>query len=132
MDADCVSMLNGILRKTSAKIVLASAWRYFVLRGEMSLAGLQGLCCTHGLDWGTVVGVLGAEEFNNPDRGLLVKQWFAANYGGIRGPYCCLDDLDLGYTKHQHPFVLSPGDKGLAGIDPWGLANISKYLTNVV
>lgn len=132
MDRDCVDILNGILETTKAKVVLASAWRYFVLRGEMTLAGLQGLLCTHGLPWGCLAGVLKEERFNDPKRGELVVRWFSDSYGGITGPFCCVDDMDLGYRERGLPFVQTASKEGLAGLSPSDVQDIVNSLRGEV
>lgn len=112
-DADNVRVLNGILHQTGAKIVVASAWRYFVLRGEMTIAGFAGMMCTHGLNWGAIVDVLGPDKFPD-DRGALVEEWWAAKYGLAhekRG--IAIDDMDLGYSLHRIPFVETESNKGV-------------------
>lgn len=110
---------NQLLRVTGAKVVVSSAWRYFVLRGEMTVQGLGGLLCTHGLLHGCVVDVLGPDQAHyNADRSALVKEWFAARYGVSHRPkYLCIDDMDLGYTEHKHPFLKTDGFCGIAPVD---------------
>ncbi len=117
-DRASVALLNGILEETGAKIIVASAWRYFVLRGEMTIAGLGGLLCTHGLKWGSVLDVLGPDISDNnggADRGAGVKQWFRDRFGlAHKCPHLAIDDMDLGYTLHGVPFFKTDPNKGLS------------------
>lgn len=114
---DCVKLLNRTLDVTGAKIVVSSAWRYFVLRGEMNLAGLSGLLCTHGVNWGVVADILGsdiADGCGSVDRGKAIKRWFTGRYGlAHQVNYAILDDMDLGYDfGHFWPTI---PNKGLCG-----------------
>lgn len=111
-----VEALNMLLENTGAKIVLTSAWRYFLHRGEMNLHGLNGLLATHGLTWPSVIGVLEPEGLV-ADRGSLVLTWLRRNWGGLpRGSLkgiAAVDDLDLGYSAAGVPFVQTCGTVGL-------------------
>jgi hypothetical protein len=44
-----VGRLNYILKATGAKVVLSSAWRYIIHRGDATLAGMDWLLRSHGL-----------------------------------------------------------------------------------
>lgn len=113
---DCVAVCNSLLDSTKAKIVVASAWRYFVLRGEMTVQGLGGLMCTHGLAWGSIVDVLGPEETLEASRGRLVLKWFRDKFGALdTARYVIIDDLDLGYSDLGLPYFQTKGDAGLCG-----------------
>ncbi len=128
LNHDSVYILNGILEATSAKIVVASAWRYFVLRGEMTIAGFGGMLCTHGLAWGSVVDVLGPDKVPD-DRGALVEEWWAAKYGlSHEKKYVVLDDLDLGYSMRGMPFAMTRKDVGLKGLSSGMLDRIEAVL----
>ncbi len=122
IDPICMSILNNIIHATNAKIVVSSAWRYFVLRGEMSLVGFQGMMCSHGLQWGTIVDLLPADipddsDKCSADRGIAVKDWLRTRYSvSHRVRYVALDDLDLGYTKHGVRFIQTDSKGGLAGL----------------
>lgn len=124
LDKGKVAMLNELLADTGAKIILASAWRYFVHRGEMNLHGLNGLLATHGLRWPSVIGILDTEDLQ-ADRGSLILTWLRKNWGN-----CCLkgiaavDDLDLGYTAAGVPFVQTDGKVGLTVDDCRRLADL--------
>lgn len=47
--ADKMHRLNVILKKTDAKVIVSSAWRYLVHRGEMDEVGLDWLLRSHGV-----------------------------------------------------------------------------------
>lgn len=119
IDRESVALLNKIITATSAKVVVSSAWRYFVLRGEMTLAGFGGLLCTHGLQWGCVVDVLGpdiSDGMGGADRGAAIKEWFKSRYCISHAtPYVAIDDMDLGYTKHGIHWVKTTSIGGMAG-----------------
>jgi len=119
-DKESVEILNRIIAETGAKIVLVSAWRYFVLRGEMNIAGINGLFCTHGLTWGSIIDVLPPDipdGTGSADRGQGVLDWFRDRFGiAHKVNYVILDDLDLGYSKRHLNFIqingLSEKDTG--------------------
>lgn len=111
--ANCVAVCNALVQKTTAKIVLVSAWRYFVLRNEMTVAGIGGLLCTHGLSYGTIADVCGPDK-EAGDRAELVIDWLRLKYGiQHKVKYLILDDMDLGYSAQQLPFVQVNGLCGL-------------------
>lgn len=127
---DKVQRLNVILKKTGAMIVLSSAWRYLVIRGEMDLVGLGWLLRSHGILNNRLIGI------TRPDH--LVKTyayngdpttWPVTNERGLQiheyvdemvfkkkievENFCVLDDLDLGISDHKLPFVQTNSDVGL-------------------
>lgn len=47
---ECVQQFNRILDAVpEAKIVISSAWRYMILRGDVTLKGFEMLLLTHGV-----------------------------------------------------------------------------------
>jgi hypothetical protein len=129
IDRGKVDLLNNVLADTSARIVLSSSWRYNVLTGKMTLAGLNDMMATHGLRWMSIVGVLPPEGII-ADRGVLCYCWLEENVGRCFGQstdmnkivtapgkrelrFCAVDDLDLGYSKANIPFVQTDGTVGL-------------------
>src|SRR3954463_5428011 len=54
---DKVALLNGVLLGARAGVVLSSAWRYIVHRGEADLAGMAWLLRSHGLLADALAGV---------------------------------------------------------------------------
>lgn len=55
INAECITQLNRILKETSAKIVLSSAWRYVVTGHAMTLEGFRYMLQTHGLRHGAEI-----------------------------------------------------------------------------
>jgi hypothetical protein len=126
-DWESVKILNGILDVTGAKIVLVSAWRYFALRGEMTIAGLNGLMHTHGLNCYSIVDHVGHDqERDRVDRGKLIQEWFMDRYGTVHPVgMAIIDDMDLGYTANGFAkcFFQTHGQVGLKG---FGLEKINR------
>jgi len=120
-----VSHLNRVLRETDARIVLSSAWRYFVYRNEMNLAGLDWLLRSHGVIAGRLVGITREDTMVRPvtfcgnaaawpmtnERGQQIADWRVNN--GHTDAYAVVDDLDLGISESGHPFVQTDGKVGL-------------------
>lgn len=86
---DKVALLNGVLRVTEAKIVLSSAWRYIVYRGECNLRGLgihskpttERKCTIANLNKVFLIGRLtrDVEVKMFPNGGKVAKIGFACN-----------------------------------------------------
>lgn len=121
---DKMFRLNVILKKTDAKVIVSSAWRYLVHRGEMNEVGFDWLLRSHGLLKDRYYGLtrkdmLRKEENFNGDP----KTWIPDNERGLQirevvenvkpQTYVVLDDLDLGIREHKHPFVQTNGKVGL-------------------
>lgn len=49
IDRGHAEILNAILAAVPCKIVISSAWRYLVLRGDMTLKGFEYLLLVHGI-----------------------------------------------------------------------------------
>lgn len=124
---DKVNRLNHALRVTDAKIVVSSAWRYLVHRGNMKLAGLEWLLRSHGVIANRLIGITRKDTMQTweplhhdntkpalpipNERGQQITDWLAVNH---RNPsYVVVDDLDLGITAAGHPFVETQHDIGL-------------------
>lgn len=130
---DKVALLNRVLDATNARIVLSSAWRYLVHRGEMNLTGLGWLLRSHGLHADRLVGVtredtvsigkpFGIANYVTPDeRGDQIAEWLRrspdAPVGITVTRHAVVDDLDLGITAAGHPFVQTDGKVGLTEAD---------------
>jgi hypothetical protein len=117
--ADKVLRLNRILRESGAMIVLSSAWRYFIHRNDMNLVGLDWLLRSHGIISERLVGVTDLDTmiyFGDKmlpvenERGIQISKWLM---GKKIESYCVVDDLDLGISEAEHPFVHVDGTKGL-------------------
>lgn len=127
---DKVQRLNRILRQTGAKVVLSSAWRYIVHRGEANLAGMDWLLRSHGMLADRLIGITRPDTMRaspafdgDPqhwpvcnERGQQISDWFTA-HGWPRKVYVVLDDLDLGIVAAGHPFVQTVGSIGLTDMD---------------
>ncbi len=136
---DKVNRLNRILRMTGAKIVLSSAWRYIILRGEANLAGMDWLLRSHGILCDRLFGHTREDTLQDRtkawdgtgpyvlcnERGQQITDWlraYEAN-GGVIDSYVVIDDgghehdtkvwSDLGIRAAGHPFVCCEGKVGL-------------------
>lgn len=107
--------LNRILLECpETRIVVSSAWRYYVHNGHMTVRGLEGLLLTHGLDCrGRVLDVTDPDPdtFNPAEheppfdaerwaaRGLIWRKAQISNwllqFHDYKSPFVVLDDLDL-------------------------------------
>jgi hypothetical protein len=121
---DKVALLNRVLRETDARIVLSSAWRYLVHRGEMDLTGLEWLLRSHGVLAGRLVGITRPDTMRaTMDYDGRPGTWPQVNERGqqitdylrVAWPtgYAVVDDLDLGIREARHPFVQTDGGVGL-------------------
>lgn len=117
-----VKQLNRVLRETGANIILSSSWRYQIIAGKMTLAGMDLLLRSHGVMAGRLVGHTrpdtmvvdsnsGALVFVENERGPQISDWLSDNdwWDG----YAVVDDLDLGISEIGHPFVKTDGTVGL-------------------
>lgn len=132
IDCGKVSLLNHVLRETGAHIVLSSAWRYLIHRGEMNLQGMDWLLRSHGILAGRLVGITREDTrkevrtmdgeviswLQQDERGVQITQWLAqAHPCGDWPCYAVVDDMDLGITAAGHPFVQTDGKVGLTEVD---------------
>lgn len=123
-----VERLNTIIDSTGAKIVLSSAWRYLVHRGEMNLAGLGWLLRSHGIR-DVLIGVTRPDTMErgtwdgsthwtpcNNERGQQISDWIK-DHNNLEADlierYVVIDDLDLGITDSGLPFVKCDPAQGL-------------------
>jgi hypothetical protein len=121
---DKVALLNDVLRATGAKVVLSSAWRYLVHRGEMNLAGMDWLLRSHGLLSGRLVGITRPDTMRDRteydgqpgtwpqhnERGSQISDYLRENPVVA---HAVVDDIDLGISEAGHPFVITDGLFGL-------------------
>ncbi len=127
---DKVELLNRILRETGCHIVLSSAWRYIVHRGESNLLGMEWLLRSHGVIAGRLAGITRPDTMERPavwtgqpgswpmvnERGQQITDFLADCVETIGVPctsYAVVDDLDLGISEAGHPFVRTDGDLGM-------------------
>jgi hypothetical protein len=130
-DRDKVARLNHVLRETGASIVLSSAWRYLLHRGEMNLAGFDWLLRSHGILAGRLLCVTRKDTMQRQPYGGDPAGWPIDDERGQQiadflrwEPYCLdveryavVDDLDLGISAAGHPFVQTAGSVGLTDGD---------------
>lgn len=130
---DKVELLNRVLLETDAKIVLSSAWRYLVHRGEMNLRGMEWLLRSHGVLADRLIGITRPDTMHNGEyngvpgtwpvhneRGQQITDWLHTSIGMVGAKpalYAVVDDLDLGIIDAGHPLVLTDGTKGLHAED---------------
>lgn len=128
IDKDKVRILNDILVEADAKIVLSSAWRYIVHRGEMNLRGMEWLFRSHGILADRLIGITREDSIRRAfyngkegtwpitnERGQQIADWRRENNHSDR--YVVIDDLDLGIRDFEHPFVHVNGSVGLTRLD---------------
>ena len=121
------SLLDFVVGETNCKIVLASAWRYLILNGGMTLAGFKNMLLTHGVPKRTVDAVdsyLPADvNINDPhDRGKLAQEWLRS-FRTVT-TFAAVDDLECGYREVGIPFVRTDGEKGLRPHDVYELVKM--------
>ncbi len=121
---DKMQRLNVILKKTDAKVVVSSAWRYLVHRGEMNEVGFDWLLRSHGMLKDRYY-CLTREDSKRSDKffGGNPAAWVVDNERGLQieevvtkvrpEAYVVIDDLDLGISERKHPFVQTNGKVGL-------------------
>lgn len=107
---DCAARLNRLLETVpDAMLVISSAWRYMILRGDMTLKGFEYLLLVHGVQaHGRVLGHTEADDelCNEPNHfdadawkaiGLRMRaeqiRKYIAHAGATR--FVVLDDLPL-------------------------------------
>lgn len=124
---DKITRLNKILEVTDCKIVLSSAWRYIIHRGEANLQGLDWLFRSHGMLPNRLIGITPPDTmipkiYNGVpkewpvenERGSLITRYLFENHPLIENKdYMVIDDMDLGIKKAGHPFVQTDSTEGL-------------------
>lgn len=125
---DKVQILNRVLKVTGAHIVLSSAWRYIIHRGEADLRGMDWLLRSHGLLANRLCGITRLDKMMMRPWNGEPQQWKECPVENERGrqisdylerhacplqAYAVVDDLDLGITQAGHPFVQTNGKVGL-------------------
>lgn len=113
----CIKNLNRIIRKTDAKIVLSSAWRYMILNGAITFKGFEYLLRTHGLlSSAQIIGTTISDEetigYDQQDKSQFVRpeqiKDFLSKHPEIEN-YVILDDMSLGLENH----IKTDGQVGL-------------------
>lgn len=126
---DKVARLNRVLSETDSKIVLSSAWRYIVYRGESTMMGMEWLLRSHGILADRLIGVTREDSIvQPPNRKGDLSKWITPNERGQQitdylktisncRKYVVIDDMDLGISECGHPFVKTDGSIGLTDAD---------------
>lgn len=121
---DKINRLNFVLRKTDARIVLSSAWRYLVHNGCMTVKGVDWLLRSHGLIGERLIDITRKDTMifdpkaekpvpMDNERGAQIRDWLHNNRH--QAPYAVIDDL--GISQAGHPFVMTDGAVGLTSRD---------------
>lgn len=133
IDPKKMALLNSIVESTDCRIVLASAWRYLVLKSSMTLAGFGNMLATYGASEAVraaLLDVLPEDGSINDlhDRGKLARMWldgrrFRRAADDLLEPLdavaVALDDgswpdgFDLGYEVMGIPSVRPKSSVGL-------------------
>jgi hypothetical protein len=119
----CMALLNDLLAKTRAEIVITSAWRYLILNGSMTLAGFQNMMATHGLvPHEAMIGFVGKDSYEYESRDHLyaladrdgaIHEWREINKRW--GVHVVIDDLPL--PVRDAVLVQTDGAVGLTQAD---------------
>lgn len=135
---DKVDRLNCILKSTKASIILSSAWRYIILRGEMTLMGMEWLFRSHGILANRLIGCIRKdneppnwdgtpESWTRPnERGQQISDWLKEHpQVSMYNNYAIIDDLDLGISElHGKRFVQTNGKVGITNEDMYKVISI--------
>ena len=108
LDIDCVSVLNSIVSRTGAKVVIVSTWRVFY-----SLAALRRIFKRNGFI-GEIVGttICRETEFRDPfNRSLEIAHYI---YSNDVNNYVIIDDVDQGYRYFDMSFLQPKSRSGLS------------------
>ena len=118
IDNACMNRLNSFLRRTGAKIVISSAWRYQILRNDVTVKGFQYMLISHGLSIAAeVIGHTQSDEEITEAMGGRTAQilaWIKENKHD--GPWVVLDDLPLGEDLKDYHVRTDPSE-GLTDTD---------------
>lgn len=109
----CISVFNGIIAYTGAKVVLSSAWRYYVHENHMTVRGFEKLLRSHGVR-GELLSVTPADH-EIDDRGDQISHWIETR-GSVVTSYVVLDDVS-DESMAKHPFVHTNPKTGLTVAD---------------
>lgn len=113
----CVGHFNSLIKRTEARVVIVSAWRYMMLAGSMTETGFWNMLMTHGVtEKLKIAGFTRSDEDVTESRAAQVDAWLSDHCGG-RPRFVVIDDMDLGYTRHKHPFVQTVPGIGLTKKD---------------
>lgn len=130
---DCMAELNRVIAATGCKLVISSAWRYYVIGpGEsrcMSIVGFQQMLATHGLVFAhgerLVIGCTDRDmgpwegEAGLVQRGDQICRWHDRMASRLEiSAWAVVDDLAVKLGEaNQHRLVQTDGAKGLTADD---------------
>lgn len=149
INPDKVARLNRVLTASGASIVLSSAWRYLIHRGEMNLMGFEWLLRSHGVLADRLVGITRPDVMERAtyrgepgtwpvcdERGQQITDYIRDKIGYARlERYAVVDDgghradgtwTDLGISAHGHPVVITDGKVGMTDADADRLIELLK------
>jgi hypothetical protein len=122
---DKMVLLNHVLKETGAYVVLSSAWRYIIHRGECDLRGMEWLLRSHGFIAGALWGITRPDAMMpkvwngelkdwpvENERGRQISDWLQDHIYPVLA-YAVVDDMDLGITEAGHPFAKTDGAVGI-------------------
>lgn len=116
IDAERVELLNEILLRTDAKIILSSSWRYMIHGNAMTLLGFEYLLRTHGVIAGRLIGATCLDETMWDTRGKQIAH-FRQRYLPDHAKCVILDDGDdedtYGLLQAGIPWVRTNSKIGL-------------------
>ena len=125
---ECVLNFNAVLDAVpDAKIVVSSAWRYMILRGDVTLRGFEMLLLTHGVKCdGRIIGHTEADgKIEDEPSHFHPQAWSVAGlrwrkeqiYRWVKSSeiarFVVVDDLDLGMPEQ----VKIDGETGMTILD---------------
>lgn len=102
-----VDILNEILDKTGAKVVLSSSWRHLVHQGHMTIYGMQGLFRSHNIN-ATLLGITPGETGDDEPRCRQILAWLTSHPDPERR-FCVLDDDPQAFGLTEAGALFLPG-----------------------
>lgn len=137
----CVAALNHVLDEIpSLKIVVSSAWRYMILKEQMTLAGFEMLLLTHGVKcFERIIGHTAADGRieDEPHHHDEPERWIAAGLKWRRKQiydwvdqhqpthWVVVDDLPLDMPE----LIQTDGRRGLTSWEAAYIVNAFKQMT---
>lgn len=112
----CVENLNKILLcPARPQVVLSTAWRYKVFRGEITLRGYEIYLQHFGLTPEARIIDTTTSDEDIETRGKQIRDWLNENGGNRK--YLVLDDMDLGISDENLVFLQTDPRVGLTAED---------------
>ncbi len=119
-DRKCIKLLNLLVSRSQAKIVLSSAWRYLIRADSMTVLGFENMLRTHGFAYsGRLIDKTALDE-EIDGRHAQIDHWLRNPEARVLfdcSKYVVLDDDDVNFNlpddKNPHPLVRTNADLGL-------------------